>query len=305
MSFVQVLLVATATAAGVFLATLILSKLVRTVVGSAADLSADQRGSPTRENEKRVAPSLLEPAPEAAAPTRPELPETRVASYVPAERSSGVKHLRRAKTEPRAARVREKTEVPMGEDDAGRSYVRVGEEVTAVLSAAEHAAVQIRKAAVEEAKETRLAADKNAAATLAEAHTARAEADAYEKETRAAADKYAEATRRKADNDAAGKLAQAEQQAQRVVMDAQKKADDLVADAARRRDALTERTADIEGRIESMLGSFRGVTSELEAMLSVRRSSATKGGERPSDESLDDALKRNAAGDRPRTYAEP
>jgi hypothetical protein len=207
--------------------------------------------------------------------------------------------LRRAKSEPRTARMGEKAEVPMGEDDAGRSYVRVGEEVTAVLSAAEHAAAQIRKAAVKEAEETRRAADKNAAATLAQADTARAEADAYEKETRSGADKYAEATRRKADNDAAGRLAQAEQQARRVVMDAQKKADDLLADAARRRDALTERTADVEERIESMLASFRGVTSELEAVLQRRP------GERPSDESLDDALKRNAAGDRPRTYAEP
>jgi hypothetical protein len=302
-SFAQVLLVSIATAAVVFLATLILSKLVRTVVGSAADLAADQRGSRVRENEKRVAASLLEPAAEAAAPARPELPETRVASYVPAERSSGV--MRRAKREPRATRVGEEAEVPMGKDDAGRSYVRVGEEVTAVLSAAEHAAAQIRKAAGKEAEEMRRAADENAAATVAEAQTARAEADAYEKETRAAADKYAEATRRKAENDAAGKLAQAEQQAQRVVMDARKKAEDLLADAARRRDALTERTADVEGRIESMLASFRGVTSELEAVLSVGRSSGTKAGERPSDESLDDALERNAAGDRPRTYAEP
>jgi hypothetical protein len=302
-SFAEVLLIATATAVSVFLATLILSKLVRAVVGS-ADLAAAQRESHVRKDETRAAPSFVpEPASEAASGARAELPEKRVASYVPAERSFGVKHLRRERAEPRGARVSKEKEVPMSEDDAGRSYVRLGEEVSAVLSAAEHAAVQIRKGAAKQAEETRRTADENAAATLAEAQATRAEADAYERKTRTAADKYAEATRRKADDDAAGKLAQAEQQAQQVLMDAKKKADDLLADAARRRDALTEHTADIEGRIESMVASFRGVTSELEAMLSVKRSSETTAGE-PSDESLDHDLKRTV-GDRPRTYAEP
>jgi hypothetical protein len=302
-SFVQVLVVATATAAGVVLATLILSQLVRAVIARTAGPAGAWRGAQVRRNVKRVPPSQVEPSPAVVEPSHAELPKTPVAAYVPAERSTGVKHLRRAKAEPRSARAGEEVKVRMGDHDGG-SYARVGEEVAGVLSAAEHAATQIRAAAEKEAEETRQAAEKDAAATLADAQKARAEADAYAKESRAAADKYAEAARRSADNDAAAKLTEAEQRAQRAMIDAKKKAGDLLADATRRRDALTARTEDIERRIESMLTSFHGVTSELEAMLSTRRSTATTTDEVPSQEALDDALKRSAE-DRSRTYAEP
>jgi hypothetical protein len=295
-SFAEVLVVATATAVSIILATLILSQLVRAVIGNA-------------ENAKRFLAPAVGRTPHVAEPSPEELPATTTAaSYVPAERSSGVKHLRRAKAEPRSARAGKEVEVPMGEpmgNHEGGSYARVGEEVAAVLSAAEHAAEQIRATAAEEAEETRRASEANAAATLADAQKARAEADAYANDTRAAADNYAEGARRRAENDAARKLAEAEQQAQRVVMDAKKKAGELLTEATRRRDVLSASTEDIEGRIESMLRSFRGVTTELEAMLSSRPPTAATEGDRQSDEALDDALKRTAAGDRRRTYVEP
>jgi hypothetical protein len=273
-SFAEVLVVATATAVSIILATLILSQLVRAVIGNA-------------ENAKRFLAPAVGRAAHVAEPSPGELPATPAASYVPAERSSGVKHLRRAKAEPRSARAGKEVEVPMGEpmgNHEGGSYARVGEEVAAVLSAAEHAAEQIRATAAEEAEETRRASEANAAATLADAQKARAEADAYANDTRAAADNYAEEARRRAENDAARKLAEAEQQARGV---------------------LTASTEDIEGRIESMLTSFRGLTMELEAMLSSRPPSAATESDRQSGEALDDALKRTAAKDRPRTYAEP
>lgn len=295
MSFAEVLVVATATAVSIILATLILSQLVRAVIGNA-------------ENAKRFLAPAVGRAAHVAEPSPGELPATPAASYVPAERSSGVKHLRRAKAEPRSARAGKEVEVPMGEpmgNHEGGSYARVGEEVAAVLSAAEHAAEQIRATAAEEAEETRRASEANAAATLADAQKARAEADAYANDTRAAADNYAEEARRRAENDAARKLAEAEQQARGVVMDARKKAGELLTEATRRRDVLTASTEDIEGRIESMLTSFRGLTMELEAMLSSRPPSAATESDRQSGEALDDALKRTAAKDRPRTYAEP
>jgi hypothetical protein len=303
-SFAQVLVVAFATAAGILLATLIVSKLVRAVTARAAHLAAARRVWQGREDEELFGPSALKPSLEVAGPERAELPKTPVASYVPAERRSGVKHLRRAKAEPRPARGGEEATMSTG-DDGGHSYARVGEEVTAVLSAAEHAAAQIRDAAVKEAEATRRAADENVAETLAEAQTARGEADLYAERVREAADRYAEVTRGRADKEAASKLAEAEKQARGMVTDAKKKAADLLEDAARRRDVLTERTKEIEGRIESMLTSSRSVTDELEAMLSLRRLAAMNADERPSDERLDDALKRTAAEDRSRTSAEP
>jgi hypothetical protein len=303
-SFAQVLVVAIATAAGILVATLIVSNLVRAVTARAAHLAAARRVPKGREDEELVGPSALKPSLEVAGPERAELPETPVASYVPAERRSGVKQLRRTKAEPRAARGGEEATMSTG-DDGGHSYARVGEEVTAVLSAAEHAAAQIRDAAVKEAEATRRAADETIAGKLAQAQTARAEADVYAERTCEAADRYAEVTRGRADKEAASKLAEAEKQARGMVTDAKKKAADLLEDAARRRDVLTEHTKEIEGRIESMLTSFGSVTAELEAMLSSRRSTATTADERPADETLDDALKRTAAEDLSRTYAEP
>lgn len=55
--------------------------------------------------------------------------------------------------------------------------VRLGEDVTAVLTAAEQAAAQTRETALREAEQTKLAAGEKAAATLADAEARRAEAD--------------------------------------------------------------------------------------------------------------------------------
>jgi hypothetical protein len=179
-----------------------------------------------------------------------------------------------------------------GESVEGESaaYRQVGEEVAAVLTAAEHAAAQIREAALREAEQTRLDADEKAAAALAEVQGRRAEADSYSEETRAAADAYAVETRGNTDEQAARSVSQAEEQARQILARAEQTASDLQAEAIRRRDELAKGAEAMELRIESMRTVFRGVVTELEELLPADRRRADEPEPR-ADERLDEALK--------------
>jgi hypothetical protein len=308
-SFALLVLVAIVTAVAIIVVALSLSKLVRGVI-EGAGLAAPERRSPAPNDEQpvplfdedRVPPFAFELAPEMPDEPRVEVPETPLEPYVPPGRRVPVKYLTRSKAAPSDVGVGEEAESRVNDDD-GSTYERLGEDVTAVLTAAEHAAAQIRDKAVKDAEDKRRAADENAAAMVKEAQAVRAEADRYSEQTRSAANDYARVTRGHADESAAQTLAEAEEQAHVVLADAEENANELIADAVRRRDALTKGTEDIEGRIESMLMSFRGVTSELEAMLSLRGMTATTG-ERTAEDPLDDALKRAAAHTLSRTDAD-
>jgi hypothetical protein len=257
-------LVATSTAAGVVGLAWLLSKLVRAVIGGASDLA-------------EVLPA-----------------RTLVSPHVPPRRSDDVKYFRQAKVEQGEGRVGEQASPgpgPQAGIEAGSAaYRHVGEEVAAVLTAAEDAAAQIREAAIREAEQTRLAADEQAAATLAEAHARRAEADSYSRETRAAADAYVDETRRITHEEAARSVSEAEEQARLIRAEAEQKASDLEAEASRGRDALTKSAEAIETRLESVLTTFGRVTAELEELLPAERRSRAGEPEPPANERLDDAF---------------
>jgi hypothetical protein len=220
--------------------------------------------------------------------------QTMVAADVLAGRTVDVKQFRRSN---------EQSEQPIGEDaqlvpatdgsaEGGTdTYRQVGEEVTAVLTAAEHVAAQIREAAVQEAEQTRLAAEEQAAATLAEAEVRRTDADSYSEVTRAAADAYAEETRRSTDEAVAKTVSEAEEQARVIRAEAERKAGEIEAEAARRRDDLTTKTEGMQKEVESMLHAFRGMTAELEDLVPAERRSGGEEPEPPADELLDEALR--------------
>jgi hypothetical protein len=256
-------LVATFTAAGVIGLALLLSKLVRAVIGDASGLA-------------EVLPAT-----------------TLVSPHVPPRRSVHVKYFRQAKVE-HGGRVGEQASPGPGSEagiEAGSAaYRHVGEEVTAVLTAAEDAAAQIRDAALRDAEQTRLAADEQAAATLAEAQARRAEADGYTRETSAAADAYVEETRRTTEEEAARRLSEAEEHARLLRVEAEQKASDLEAESIRGRDALMKSAEAMETRLESVLTTFRRVTAELEELLPAERRSRAGETEPPANERLDDAL---------------
>lgn len=342
MSSGLIILVAASSAAAVIVLALMLSKLVRTLVGNASDLAPDfsrlprvvswrrrssrarlgvrpfgtglvgsahideEGGSPAREEQVAAAEESRAPDDDRALPVgeRPADPTTEAASafpagllapHVPSGRSIDVKQFRQARVARSGRRVGEEDEPEAGREgsaeDSSPAYRQVGEEVTAVLTAAEHAATQIRETALREAERTRVAAAEKASATLAEAQARRAEADDYSEETRAAADAYAEATRRNTDEEAARTVSQAEERARVIQAEAEQKGEDIEAGAIQRRDALTKSTEGMEDKIESMLIAFRGVTAELEELLPPERRSGADEPEPSGDERLDEALR--------------
>jgi hypothetical protein len=305
MSSGLIIVVAISTAVAVVLISLLVSKLVHNVVDSASERAPDlsrlrslvrRRSSGVRHRVRpvseratrlpRVDP-IQEPAvaaveeplvpPRDASPSPgSEEPAPQVAPQVHAGRSADVKEFVRAKFDQGDRRA----------EGESAPYRQVGEEVTAVLTAAEHAAVQIRETTLQEAEQTRRAAEEQAAATVAEAQARRAEADRYGVETSAAADAYAEETRRRTDEEAARTVSQAEEQARLIRAEAEQRASEIEAEAVRRRDALTTSAEGMQERIESMLSAFRRATSELEELLPAEPRSRAEEHER-----LDEALK--------------
>ena len=215
-----------------------------------------------------------------------------------------MKEFRHSRFEPHEQRpgeeARRSTQPSASVEGASAAYRQVGEEVTAVLTAAEQAAAQIRETARREAEQTKVAASEEAAATLADAEAGRRDADSYSGDTRSSADAYAEETRRRADETGAKRVAAAEEQARQIRVEAEQKASKLVADAVLRRDTLAESTKGLENRVDSMLTTLRDVASELEELLPAkqqpvasepeRRQTVAPETERPADETLEDAL---------------
>jgi hypothetical protein len=322
MSSELTVIIATSTAVCVIVLALVVSKLVRTMVDNASDLVPDISRLPGRFS-RRVRGGWRTPRPVAEERRRPPHVEPRrsagderagVARDKPAVqvgkellpspdkrtapadtgRSIDVK-FRQSKVERGERRVGEEAKRGPGREGSAEgdsvAYRHVGEEVTAVLTAAEHAAAQIRETALRESERTRLDADEKAAASLAEIEARRAEVDTYSDETRAAADAYAEETRRNADEKAARRVSQVEEQARRIQAEAEEKGRELEAEASRRRDALTKSAEGMEARIESMLTVFRGVITELDQLLPAERRSGAGKREPPAAERLDEALK--------------
>lgn len=246
-------LVAVATASGVVVVALLVSELVHKVVDGSSNGS--------------------------------ELPPLEL--HLAEGRSTDMKQFRQSRSEQlEGPAVEEGGQQPPDEESG--SYRQVGDEVAAVLTAAEHAAAQIRETALREAEQTRRAADEQAAATLAGANARQTHAAKYSDETRSAADSYAAETRRSAEEEAARRISEAEEHARRTRAAAEQTVMALEADVSQRRDVLT-------GRIESILVAFRGATTELEKLLAAEGLSLADQPEPRADEPLDEALEHAAS----------
>lgn len=255
--------------------------------------AGEEQGVPVGEelagsaDDERAAPVAEDPAGSVSEEPRSELPAKPLAQDVPLGRSIDVKF-----RQPKFERSEVAEEQPRREESVEGdtpAYRQVGEEVAAVLTAAEHAAAQIRETALREAERARLDAHEKAAAALAEVQARRAEADSYSEETRAAADAYAVETRRNTEEQAARSVSQAEERARQIRAQAEQTASDLQAEAIRRLDELAKGAEAMELRIESIRTVFRGVVTELEELVPTER----RGVDEPeplAGERLDEAL---------------
>jgi hypothetical protein len=307
MSTGLLIVMATATAVTVIILALVLTKFVRTVVENASELVPDVARVPGRLTRRlsRVARTQRSLGAERVRPARPPrlaggeiLPAAGdkrtapVAEDVPPGRSVDVKFRqpKAGSTEP-VDQIAERQPEPAGSVDSDSpAYRQVGEEVAAVLTAAEHAAAQIREAALRDAEATRRDADEQAGSVLAAAQARRAEADSYSQETRAAADAYAEETRRNTEELTATSVAKAEEQARQIRAQAEKGARDLQAAAIRRREDLAKGAEAMEARIESMRTVMRGIVAELEELVPADRPRAEEPEPR-ADKRLDESPK--------------
>ena len=192
----------------------------------------------------------------------------------------------------------EPAEFGLGEEEG---YVQVGEQVTAVLTSAQHAAEQIRESARQEAELIRAEANDKAAAMVAEAtldaeqrrresDELQAEADRYGAEKREAADRYLEETRRESDQDAVRRRAEVDEQVREIRRAAEQKAKDLETEALERQKALVLQAGRSEARLEQLLGVFRGMTSQLEELVQGERAGKSDEGETEEEEPDEELL---------------
>jgi cell division septum initiation protein DivIVA len=193
-----------------------------------------------------------------------------------------------------------RTEVGQPEEN----YAQVGEQVAAVLVSTEQAVNQIRESALKEAERLRAETSDKAAATLSEAkleaerrrresEKLRADADTYSRGTRAAADRYLAETRLKIDEEAAQRRAEVDKQVRAIRRAAEQKAKDVEAEVLQRQRTLVQELERSEARVQQLLGIFRGMTTQLEGLVSAEPAgqSGAAEPEAPADEPLDEALK--------------
>jgi hypothetical protein len=193
-----------------------------------------------------------------------------------------------------------RTEVGQPEEN----YAQVGEQVAAVLTSAEHAVNQIRESALQEAERLRAETSDKAAAALSEAklqaersrresEKLRADADTYSRGTRAAADRYLAETRLKIDEEAAQRRAEVDKQVRAIRRAAEQKAKDVEAEVLQRQRTLVQEIERSEARVQQLLGIFRGMTAQLEGLVSADPAGQSGDAEREAsvDEPLDEALK--------------
>jgi cell division septum initiation protein DivIVA len=195
------------------------------------------------------------------------------------------------------------TPVDGGRTEVGRAE-QFGEQVAAVLASAEQAAETIRESARQDAERIRAEAKDKVAATLSEAkleadrgrresEKLRADADAYNKQAREAADRYTTEMRVKIDEEVAQRRAEVDEQVREIRRAAEREAKDVETEARARQKTLLQQVGLAEARLEQLLGIFRGMTLQLEGLVSAE--SAGRSGDAEEKASvageLDEALK--------------
>jgi DNA anti-recombination protein RmuC len=199
----------------------------------------------------------------------------------------------------------EQAAVPTEAGQPEESYAAVGEEVAAVLASAHQAAEQIREAALQDAQRLRAEAKNEVAAILSETNReaerkrresekVRSDADVYSKEARDVADRHVAEIRMKLDKEATHRRAEVDEQVRGILRGAEQKARNLETQAIQRQKALVEEVGRAETRLEQLLGIFRGMTLQLEDLVSAdsaRRSEGGVGETKPGAVPLDEALR--------------
>jgi hypothetical protein len=175
--------------------------------------------------------------------------------------------------------VSEPTEAQLTTDPA-----EVGAEVEIVLKSAQEAAASIRLSAKEDATRIREEAKAAAEADRADARRVRGEADAYAQQVRADADRDAEQLREKA----RVRLEQVDQEIEQKLHDAEQ-------DARERREELETQSERYHERLESMLGAFRGMSSEIADLLETPNREAGSTEAEPGRKTLEEALREYGA----------
>ena len=176
---------------------------------------------------------------------------------------------------------------------AEKNYAEFGEKVAAVLASAEVAADQIRQSARDEAERLQAKASEKVAGIRRENAKLRADADTYSKETRAAADRYQAETRTKIEKEVADRRAKLNEQVRGIELAAGQKARDIEADARRRHKTMIEEVGRTDARLQQLLGVFRGMTAQLEGLVSTEPAGQPDGakGDATDGKALDEALK--------------
>jgi hypothetical protein len=206
---------------------------------------------------------------------------------------------------PAETKVREAHEAPAETKGRGaeKNFDQFGEKVAAVLASAERAAEQIRESAHQEAERLQTETQEKAAAKLSqttreverrrrEIEQLRADADTYSKDTRAAADRYEAETRMKVEKEVAEQRAELHEQVRGIRRAAEQKAREIEADARRRQKALMQEVGRTDERLQQLLGIFRGMTTQLEGLVSTEPAAQPDEAkrDRSDDEALDEAL---------------
>ena len=185
-----------------------------------------------------------------------------------------------------------------------KNYEQFGEKVAAVLASAELAAEQIRQSAQQDAERLQTEAQEKAAAKLTETtgeversrreiEQLRADADTYSKETRAGADRFQAETRMKVEKEVAERRAELDEHVRGLRRAAEKKARDIEAQARQRHKDLLEEVGRTDARLQQVLGIFRGMTTQLEGLVSTEAAGQPDDAKRDvsGDEALDKALR--------------
>ena len=176
------------------------------------------------------------------------------------------------------------------------SPAQIGEHVTAVISSAEQAAEQMRREAAAEAERIRAEVRDEAKGLIAEAtreaERMRADAGTYSREAREDADAYAGEKRSEAEAYSSRFRAEAEENARELREAAKQEAKRIEKEARRRREVLTSEAERFEERLHSLHAVFRGITTQLEALLPPE---PEKDGEEPPQESIEESLRPDAS----------
>jgi hypothetical protein len=178
----------------------------------------------------------------------------------------------------------------------------VGDEVGSILNAARDAAAKMSRAAEEDAATKRAEATAAADAELAEARRAaeaeraeaariRAEADAYAADTRAAADAFAHESRAAAEREAAATTEKARTRLESADAAVEEKMRQAEAKTRERLETLKADAERYEERLQRIFEVFRGMSSELEALIAARGIVEAQADAEPSDAELEAALR--------------